>query len=119
MENHRASCSKHGALAPVVQPKNPGGQWGWRGEVYFASVTAAPESLARFGPPGSGSGTPSPGLDRAGSLLIQPVAGRGWAGAAVGGACALQEGAVAPYIFRLGAGAGGSAPCSPSGNNWK
>jgi hypothetical protein len=135
MENHRASCLKLEAVSPQASKCSilsltmapgcatkfdPWGQRGWRGEVYFASVTAAPESLARFGPPGSGSGTPSPGLDLAGSSLIQPVASRGWASVAGGWAGALPEGAGAPYIFRLGAGAGAPLPALPleiTGNN--
>ena len=118
MENHRASCLKPEAVSPQASKcsilsltmapgcatkKNPVGQRGWRGEVYFASSPAAPESLARFSPPGSGSGTPSPGSDRAGSLLIQPVAG-------LCGAGALPEGAGALHIFRRGLWAGAPLP---------
>lgn len=51
-----------------------------RGEANFATVTDTAESLARFGPPGSGSGTPSPGLDpgriAAGPALVSGAEGR-------------------------------------------
>ena len=52
----------------------PHGIWGWDGEAYFATVADSAESLARFGPPGSGPGTPTPGFDLGFSLLIGAVA---------------------------------------------
>ena len=47
---------------------------GWDGEAYFATVADSAESLARFGPPGSGPGTPTPGFDLVSDLLA--AAGR-------------------------------------------
>ena len=59
--------------------------------LFFATVRSAAESLARFGPPGSGQGTPSPGLapgraaDRSGGQVP----------------CRSRAGAVLPSVLRL------------------
>ena len=62
------------------QKFNPPVSEDWCGEAYNATVPSAAESLARFGPPGSGSGTPSPGLDpgriAAGPALVSGAEGR-------------------------------------------
>ena len=41
---------------------NRQGRWRWGGEAYYATAPARRESLARFGPPASAPGTPSPRL---------------------------------------------------------
>lgn len=84
----------------------PHGIWGWDGEAYFATVADSAESQPRFGPPGFGSGTPTPGFDLVAGLLPVPVAAcRRWLIPAAAGRCwslPLWWRWVPCCIFRLG-----------------
>lgn len=92
-------------------------------EAYYASVPGAAESLARFDPPGSGSGTPSPGSasgwSALGRCLLPALAVPDRAGA--------MAGAVVRWTVPAGAGAGLTFSCWPgpcwcragAGNKWK
>lgn len=70
----------------------------------YVIVPGAAESLARFGPPGSDPGTPTPGSCRGPVLGWEPVRCRSCRGWPWLGAGCLPGAGAGPYIFRLGRG---------------